>query len=65
MKRNRKFLGIVLAGMLCMDISGVNAETAIPVDSRIEAKVDSILRRLTLEEKIGQMTQLTLDVVGK
>lgn len=40
-------------------------ETAIPVDRDIENKVESILGKMTLEEKIGQMTQLTLDVVGK
>lgn len=40
-------------------------ETAIAVNTDIENKVDSILRKMTLEEKIGQMTQLTLDVVGK
>lgn len=63
--KNRKFFGLALTALLCMGGAGVEAETAIPADSRIEAKVDSILKKLTLEEKIGQMTQLTLDVVGK
>lgn len=65
MKKNGKFWGIALAGILCIGMPGVKAETAIPADSRMEAKVDSILKRMTLVEKIGQMTQLTLDVVGK
>ena len=38
---------------------------AIAQNPVIEHKIDSILKRMTLDEKIGQMTQLTLDVVGK
>jgi len=30
----------------------------------VEARVDSLLRRLTLEEKVGEMTQLTLGAVS-
>lgn len=40
-------------------------KSAIAQDVVIENKIDSILKQMTLEEKIGQMTQLTLDVVGK
>lgn len=38
---------------------------AIPTDKKIEAKIESLLKKMTLEEKIGQMTQITLDVLGK
>ncbi len=38
---------------------------AIAVDTNIENRVEEILSKMTLEEKIGQMTQLTLDVIGK
>mgnify|MGYP002760407983 FL=1 len=31
----------------------------------IEARVDSLLNEMTLEEKVGQMTQLTLSMVSK
>ena len=65
MKKNRIFLRIALAGIFCLGLSVSQAETVIQVDSDIETKVDSILKKMTLEEKIGQMTQLTLDVVGK
>ena len=65
MKKNRTFLRIALAGIFCLGLSVSQAETVIQADSDIEAKVDSILKKMTLEEKIGQMTQLTLDVVGK
>ena len=30
-----------------------------------EAKVEALLKKMTLEEKVGQMAQITLDVVGK
>ncbi len=32
--------------------------------SDIDAQVDQILSEMTLEEKVGQMTQITLDVIG-
>lgn len=39
-------------------------EPAIPRDAQIEAKVEKTLSRMTLEEKIGQMCQLNIDVFG-
>jgi beta-glucosidase len=30
----------------------------------LDARVDSVLRQMTLEEKVGQMTQLTIEAVG-
>lgn len=36
---------------------------AIPEDQEIERKVDQLLRKMTLEEKIGQMAELTIDVI--
>lgn len=41
------------------------ADLAIPVDGEIEAQVEATLKKMSIEEKIGQMTQLTLDVVTK
>lgn len=69
MGRNIKnVLSICIAGILlfvsCSQQGKKNAP-AIPQDKEIEAKVDAILKKMTLEEKIGQMTQLTLDVVTK
>ena len=34
-------------------------------DPRIEARVDSLLRLMTLEEKVGEMTQLTIQAVSR
>ncbi len=42
-----------------------NVPPAIPQDNDMEQKIESILKKMTLEEKVGQMTQLTIDVVGK
>lgn len=36
---------------------------AIPTDASIEARIEKVLQRMTLEEKIGQMTEITVDVV--
>ncbi len=38
---------------------------AIPADPALEARVEKTLSSMTLEQKIGQMTQLTLDVLGE
>ena len=35
----------------------------IPQDREIEAKIDRLLKKLTLEEKIGQMTQVTATIL--
>lgn len=41
------------------------APPAIPRDARIEQQVDSVLSKMTLEQKIGQMTELSIDVLGE
>lgn len=40
------------------------AAGAIPSDPTIESAVESTLAKMTLEEKIGQMTELSIDVLG-
>ena len=46
---------------------GVTAQVkpAIPRDEALEAKVEKTLAKMTLDEKIGQMLELNLDVMGK
>lgn len=34
-------------------------------DAALERRVDSVLSKMTLEEKVGQMAQFTVDVIGK
>lgn len=36
---------------------------AIPRDEKIEQQVESLLQKMTLDEKIGQMCELTIDVL--
>lgn len=38
--------------------------TAIAKDKEIEKKIDAVISRMTLDEKVGQMTELAIDVVG-
>lgn len=40
------------------------AKPAIPRDEQLEAKVEKILAKMTLDEKIGQMLELNLDIMG-
>lgn len=41
-----------------------NAKPAIPRDPKIEKQVEATLAKMTLDEKVGQMLELNLDVFG-
>ncbi len=41
------------------------AETESVISAETREKVDGLIAEMTLEEKVGQMTQITLDVLGK
>ncbi len=56
----KKFVTIAVGALAA---TGACAQ-AIPSDPLIERQVSEWLGRLTLEEKIGQMTQITLDIMG-
>ncbi len=63
-----KITHIVLGfGILITTGCGVKAQDKVtaPSTAEIETKVDELLSKMTLEEKVGQMTQVTLDVIGK
>ncbi len=52
--------------MLFLSTSAQNMiKSAIPKDLKLEQQVESLLKKMTLDEKIGQMTQLAIDVVAK
>lgn len=40
------------------------APSAIPQDARIEQQVEELIAKMTLDEKVGQMTELAIDVLG-
>ena len=56
---------LAMASMMCaVSLAGI-AQTApaIPADPVIEAHIQEWLKKMTLEEKIGQMCEITVDVV--
>ncbi len=44
--------------------SAQTAKPAIPRDGQLEAKIEKTLAKMTLDEKIGQMLELNLDIMG-
>ena len=59
---NRSFISVALAAMSLFATSCCNnaVEPSIPSDRQMERKIEKILKGLTLEEKVGQMTQITI-----
>lgn len=57
--------GVLFLTMASSCIENGTKETKSPKEREVEAKVEALLSQMTLEEKIGQMTQITLDVIGK
>ena len=51
---------------LCTMGMGAQAQQnpAIPRDAKLEAKIEKKLAKMTLDEKIGQMLELNLDIMG-
>ena len=51
--------------MVCAAVATQAQKPAIPRDAQLEAKIEKTLAKMTLDEKIGQMLELNLDVMGK
>lgn len=64
MKLNRIITFAAVTAFFASCCSTAKVEPAIPQDNEIEAKVEKILKRMTLEEKVGQMTQLNATAVA-
>ena len=60
-----RLLFFITALSLMMSQNQVNAQTkpAIATDAAIEKKIDAIMQKMTLDEKIGQMCEITIDVL--
>ena len=58
-------LSVALSGLVSTAMAQTTVAPAIPRDENIEKKVEALLEKMTLEEKIGQMTELTIDVITK
>ena len=56
---------ILTFAVVCAAVSVHAQKTAIPRDAALEAKIEKTLAKMTLDEKIGQMLELNLDVMGK
>ena len=57
------FLPFYLLTLLPLTTSA--QKPAIPRDALLEAKVEKTLAKMTLDEKVGQMLELNLDIIGK
>ena len=55
-------LAVLCAGVACTK-SPVH-EPSIPQDPAIEKQIDRILSKMTLDDKVGQMLQINIDVLG-
>jgi beta-glucosidase len=56
----KRFLFVIFTAVVCQQIFAQAKNT----DNGTDKKVAELLSKMTLEEKVGQMTQVTLGVVG-
>ena len=56
---------LLTIAMCCALMTAQAQKPAIPRDAALEAKVEKTLSKMSLDEKIGQMLELNLDVMGK
>ena len=62
MRLNKTFIVGITASIACL---GQVVFAANPKNLKIEAAVEKKLSSMTLDEKIGQMTELSIDVLGE
>ena len=60
----RKSFLVAVLGLIGISAQAQSVKPAIPRDAALEAKVEKTLAKMTLDEKIGQMLELNLDVMG-
>ena len=58
-----RWLPVVMTLAVTMDAFAQKSITYVP-DAQIEKRVEQTLSRMTLQEKVGQMTELAIDVLG-
>ena len=61
----KKTIVTTLVAMLALALNAQVRKPAIPRDAEIESKIEQTLKKMTLDEKIGQMLELNLDIMGK
>lgn len=62
-RKDIKAIIFMSLSLLSCSTSNNSNQRAIPADCNVEARVEQLLRDMTLEEKIGQMCELTIDVI--
>ena len=61
MNLRKSISALAVAGLVLTSCASEKQKQAIPVDRDVESQVNSILGKMTLEEKAGQMVQLTAE----
>ena len=56
---------MITAVSLTLMTSAMAQRPAIPRDAAIESKIEQRLSKMSLDEKVGQMLELNLDIIGK
>ena len=64
MKLNRFFMIAAAVAAFASCSTSPKVAPAIPQDKEIETKIEKLLKKMTLEEKIGQMTQIAVTSVA-
>ncbi len=62
---NRLSYLFLAALILCISCNQVTNKSEANLDAVTESKIDSIMSEMTLEEKVGQMSQFAIDLLGK
>ena len=62
--KNRLILLTLTACLGAVSCSDRAVKLAIPADSEIEKAVEKTLSKMTVEEKVGQMTEIGIDILG-
>lgn len=63
---NKKLiLSSALSGLLLTVTAQTTVVPAIPRDDKMEQQIEALLKKMTLDEKVGQMCELTIDLLQK
>lgn len=60
----KKLLMATLACVMSAAVCAQSVKPAIPRDENLEARIEKTLQGMTLDEKVGQMLEINIDVVG-
>ena len=58
-------LSLALSGLVLASTAQTTVAPAIPRDEKIEQQIETLLKKMTLDEKVGQMCELTIDLLQK